>query len=431
MGAAGLVLALLAVIAPAAAAGVQPDEEPAEQATTIQGRLRAQVEGERQGVEGVEIEVALDSETIDTVTTAEDGSWSVEVPGGGLYEVTLDPDTLPEGIALADEDRATLQVRVTGGQTAGAVFRLTTGEGGGGDGITSEQLAQRIVEGIRFGAFFAVGAVGLSLIFGVTGLVNFAHGELVTFGALAAWYLNVWGSGPQLHLVPAALLALVLCGFLGAANEKGLWRPLRGRGAGLVAMLLISIGLAMAMRYTFLIFFGGSSRPYTDYTVQRTVDFGPVSLPPKDYVLTGIALVLLVVVGLLLQGTRLGTATRAVADNPELAEASGIDVNRVVLIVWVSGAVLAGTFGIMLGTTERVGWDMGFVALLFMFAAVILGGIGTAYGAMVGGLILGLAVQVSTLWIDVQIRFAVGLALMVVVLIFRPQGVMGRRERVG
>ena len=133
----------------------------------------------------------------------------------------------------------------------------------------------------------------------------------------------------------------------------------------------------------------------------------------------------------MLRHTRLGAAMRAVADNKDLAEASGISVDRVILYTWALGAALAGLGGIFLGITQTVQWDMGFVLLLIMFAAVVLGGIGTAYGAAMGGLIIGVATEASTFWIPVEFKHVVSLGVLIVVLMVRPQGLFGVKERIG
>jgi branched-chain amino acid transport system permease protein len=133
----------------------------------------------------------------------------------------------------------------------------------------------------------------------------------------------------------------------------------------------------------------------------------------------------------MLRHTRIGTAMRSVADNKDLAKASGIDVDRVILYTWALAATLAGLGGILLGITQTVQWDMGFVLLLTMFAAVVLGGIGTAYGAAVGGLIIGVTTETSTFWLPVEFKVVVSLAVLILVLLVRPQGLFGQKERIG
>ena len=414
----------LALASPAAAQ--EPD-------TSVRGRLSAVIDGERQGVAGVEIVVERDGEEVASVTTGEDGSWEVPLPEAGTYEVTLATDTLPEGLALRDPADESVEVEVAPGQRAGRAFALTTGEGGGSEALggTLGRALALGVEGLKLGVVIAMTAVGLSLIYGVTGLINFAHGELVTFGAVVAWFLNAGAGGPGLQLFFAAVLAVLAGGLLGVGLERGLFRPLRRRRTGLIALIVISIGLSLLLRHIYLVFFGGGARPYLDYAVQRAVAFGPVHLPPKDYVIIAISVVVLVAVGLLLQRTQLGTAMRAVADDRDLAEASGIDVRRVILATWAGGAALAALGGVLQGLTERVSWDMGFTLLLLMFAAVVLGGLGTGFGAMVGGIVIGLVTQMSTLWVSVEFKSVVALAVLVAVLLVRPQGILGQAERVG
>ena len=136
-------------------------------------------------------------------------------------------------------------------------------------------------------------------------------------------------------------------------------------------------------------------------------------------------------VGLFLQRTRAGVAVRAVSDNKDLAESSGIDVNRVIMITWLLGGALAALSGVFLGVSERVEWNLGFRVLLLVFAAVVLGGLGTAFGAMLGGFIIGLIVEMSTFWIPTELKNAVALAVLIVMLLWRPQGLLGTKERIG
>ena len=203
------------------------------------------------------------------------------------------------------------------------------------------------------------------------------------------------------------------------------------RHSGNLARMLVSIGLALFLRYGFQVFFGSSNRSYRQYTTQDPIDLGPLNLPIKTYVIMAICLVALLAVGFGLQRTRLGTAIRAVADERDLAASSGIDVQRVILAVWIGGAALAALGGILLGVSQGVQWNMGFRLLLTMFAAVVLGGLGSAFGAMVGGLIVGIASEVSTYWIDADLKFAIALVILIIVLMVRPQGIFGVRERIG
>lgn len=196
-------------------------------------------------------------------------------------------------------------------------------------------------------------------------------------------------------------------------------------------MLVVSIGFSILFRYLILYRLGGRAQFYSDYRIQKRIDFGPFSLPPKDIFIIFFSLFMLTMVGILLQRTRIGKAMRAVADNRDLAESSGIDVQRVIRIVWIAGGGLAGLGGVLFGTTESIGWEMGFRLLLLMFAGTTLGGLGTAYGALLGCLVVGVFIQLSTLVIPTDTKNIGALLTLAVILLVRPQGLLGRKERIG
>jgi branched-chain amino acid transport system permease protein len=424
-----LVLAAMGcvLLLPATAAQAQQQEGGEAIRGTIVQRPE---EGDPVPVPGVDIAVTTgDGEDVGTVTTAEDGSYALELPGPGDYSATLVAETLPEDVQLTDPDRATLEFTIRPGQSRPLLYPLGEAESVGGRfAAFMSRALQLAVEGIKFGLIIAMAAVGLSLIFGTTGLVNFAHGELVTFGAIAAWIINVTFG---VHFFLAAILAMGVGALAGGLLDRGLWAPLRRRGTGLIAMLVISIGLSILLRYSFLYFFGGRTRPYGQYAVQRAIEIGPIGIAPKDIIAIVLSLLVLVGVGLILQRTKIGKAMRAVADNRDLAESSGINVERVILFVWAFGAALATLGGVMLGLGEQVSWQMGFQLLLLMFAGVTLGGLGTAYGALLGSIVVGLFIQMSTLVISPELKNVGALLVLIFILLVRPQGILGQAERVG
>jgi neutral amino acid transport system permease protein len=378
-------------------------------------------------IEGVEVTVSTaDGTEVGSAETDEDGKFAIDVPGAGSYTASINADDLPDNVEPGTRGDS-VTVNVGAGRKQPVIFGLsdgTTGSGGGGAG----RVVQLLVDGLRFGLLIAMSAVGLSLIFGTTGLTNFAHGELVTIGAVIAWYINVRGGVP---LIPATIIAMIAgCG-VGWLNERGLWRPLRRRGTGLVAALVVSIGLSLALRYLVQIVFGGRSQAYADYQGQRAVDYGAFSLTNRALASIIISIIVLILVALMLQRTKIGKAMRAVSDNRDLAASSGIDVDRVILVVWMMGAALATLGGVLLGLSDQVQWDMGFRLLLLMFAGVTLGGLGTAYGALLGSLVVGIFVQVSTLVIPSDIKYVGGLLLLIIILVIRPQGILGSRARIG
>ena len=396
----------------------------------VHGRLQAEQGGEgREPVVGVKIVVKRQGgDPVAEATTNDAGEWAVPLPGEGTYEVTIDTSTLPEGVKLRDPDRTTLTSIVGTGQQKPLVFPL--GEGQVAEGQNIDRTVQLMAEGLRFGLILGLAAVGLSLIYGTTGLVNFAHGELVTLGAMVAFWFNVV---LDLHLLLAAPLALLVCAAIGSGQDSLFWGRLRRRGTGLNSMMIISIGLALLVRYIYLFFFGGGNSSYTEYRSQAAIDLGgfPVRLAERDYWSIGIAAVVLTGTLLALTRTRLGKATRAVADNPALAAASGIDVDRVIRLVWTAGTVLAALAGILLGLAQQVHFQMGFDVLLLLFAAVTLGGLGTATGALVGSLIVGVFIQLSTLVLSPELKYLGALGVLIVILMVRPQGILGRAQRVG
>lgn len=391
-------------------------------ATLIRGTLR--FEGEPVVGAAILIETA-DGDEVEVVTTDDDGRWSLVLDEGGDYQATLDVDSIGDA-ELRDPDRQTIEFTLADGQADTILFPL--GEGGGSSSLSWKRAAQLFVEGLKFGLVIALAAIGLSLIFGTTGLVNFAHGEMVTAGALIAWFINVRGG---LNLIPAAVITMIVCFGLGYLIDKGFWGWLRSRGTGLIAQLVISIGLSIFLRYFYLYLFGGRTRPYNDYSVQRGMDLGPISIAPKSLIGIAISIIVLVGVGLVLQRTKIGKAVRAVADNRDLAESSGIDVQRVIHVVWAVGFSLAALGGVLLGVTEQVSFQMGQQMLLLMFAGVTLGGLGTAYGALVGSLIVGVFIQMSTLFISTELKNVGALVILILILLIRPQGVLGQKERVG
>lgn len=393
----------------------------------VRGTLR---DGEGEPVAGVTITVTTaDGEPVGEATSDDEGAWELAMPGPGSYVATLDQATLPEGVGLRDPERDTLEFDLRTGQQRTLLFAM--GEATAITGFTDRLLTQ-LLSGLRFGLIIAITAIGLSLIFGTTGLVNFAHGELVTLGAVLAWFMNApSGTGLALPLVVAGVIATALSAAAGGAIELGLWRPLRRRRTGLIQMLVITIGLALTLRNVIQVWFGGSSRPYFDYTIQRALELGPFRITPRDLIVMLLAALTLVGVATMLQSTRIGKAMRAVSDNRDLAESSGIDVERVILVIWIIGGGLAGFGGVLYGLSENVSYLMGFRLLLLMFAGVILGGLGTAYGAMFGSIVVGLVTELSTLWFSTELKFVWALGVLILILLVRPQGLLGQRERVG
>ncbi|MCA4133539.1 branched-chain amino acid ABC transporter permease [Arthrobacter sp. M4] len=420
-----VLLAVLMIAAPAAQA-TTPSPSPSPSPTTFQNNISGFLRDDaRTPIPGVRIK-ATGNGFEGTATSSANGQWSIGVPVQGTYKVELDTSTLPQGIKLAEGQENPRNVTFSQTSNLSVIFAF-------GKGIVVQQqdlgqsILNRLVAGISFGLLLALASVGLSLIFGTTGLTNFAHGEMVTLGALALFAFNAWGVPFWL----AVILALTGGAAFGYVQDLALWRPLRRRGMALVPMMIVSIGLALAVRYAYQFFFGGATQQLPGAQV-TDVQIGPISVSPNTLWSLLISAVVIAAVGIVLLRTRLGKATRAVADNPALAAASGIDVDRVIRIVWVVGGLLAALGGVLWAYYRPgVTWDMGSQILLAIFAGVTLGGLGTVFGALIGSLVVGIFIELTSLVLPPDLKYVGALVVMIVVLLFRPQGILGRRERVG
>jgi neutral amino acid transport system permease protein len=433
----GAVVALLALVAAGSPALAQEDGDGGQEATeSVGGALQTRdEEGERIFLEGVTFVVRdSDGNEVGTAVSDAEGAWRVDLPSPGVYSVELVVDTLPEGVSLRNPDKNPLEnIEVQTNTNKNALFPL--GERAASSS-NSNRIAQLTVDGLKLGLIIAICAIGLSLIYGTTGLTNFAHGEMVTIGAMTAYLFNVtwqvaWLGSWMSSLLFGALVAMIVCGVLGYLFNKGVWRPLRRRGASLISALVVSIGFSILVRYILLYQFGGRAGFYRDFRIGEPIDFGPFVILRKDGVIMIVTTLVLVGVGLALSRTRAGKAMRAVADNRDLAESSGIDVEKVIRLVWIIGSALAGLGGVAFGATENVNWEMGFRLLLLMFAGVTLGGLGTAYGALFGSIIAGLFIQLSTLVLPGDMKNIGALFALIIILLVRPQGLFGRADRIG
>jgi len=287
---------------------------------------------------------------------------------------------------------------------------------------------QLVANGLVTGAVFAVAAVGVSLIYGILRLVNFAYGDVMTFGAMTAFWFNVTlGLGIALATGLAMAATALLCVVL----EFVLWRPLRARGAGFMSLFLASIGLALVLRQVIFLVAGPQSRAY-DVDPYKVYVLGSVRLSGGQGAALAAAAVAVVAVAAVLGLTSLGRQMRAVADDRALAAVAGVDTGRVVVVTWIFSGLVAGLAGVLAGLVQSTfDPNFGFALLLPVFAAVVLGGIGSAYGALAGGLLLGLATELST-WTELHggvnpvYKPVVAFAVLIGALLVRPQGLLGR-----
>lgn len=288
-------------------------------------------------------------------------------------------------------------------------------------------VTQRGINGLSLGAIYALGAVGLTLVYGILKLVNFAHGDFLTFGAYMAYLVNVtW----ELPLVFGIAFAIVLTALLGVLLERGMFAPMRRRGAGVLQLLLMTLALGFVIRYS-IQFAWSTELRHLDINRSAVVDLpGDLRVGRTALVVIVVGFVTLVATGLMLRMTLLGKRMRALSDNLDLAETSGIDTSRVILWTWIFAAGLAGLAGVFAGAITQLQPELGFELLLPIFAAVVLGGIGNAFGALTAGLVLGVVIEWSTLFMASGLKLVVGFGILIIVLMIRPEGIFGRARTV-
>ena len=282
-------------------------------------------------------------------------------------------------------------------------------------------LLQLLIYGVVLGSILSLGAIGVSLTFGILRFANFAHGDLMSLGAYLAFTFVVilkWPFWLSLTLACAAtgIIAILLDGLV--------FRHLRRRPP--VILLISSFGVALILRSLIQLIWGADQQVYRR-GIQKTLTWAGLSIKPDQITIVLGACLLVLALHLFLQYTRTGKAMRAMADNVDLAQVTGINTEQIVLWTWVLGAVTACAAGVFLGLDTRLHPTMGWRLLLSIFAAAILGGIGKPYGAISGGLLLGVASELSTLFISPAYKLAVAFAILVIMLIVRPTGLLGGR----
>ncbi|MBS1877887.1 MAG: branched-chain amino acid ABC transporter permease [Actinobacteria bacterium] len=278
------------------------------------------------------------------------------------------------------------------------------------------------------GGYLALGAVGLSFVYGILRFINFAQGDFLTFGAYSALLLNV---GLGLPLIPSVLFGFVATAALSVALELTLWRPMRTRGATGLQLILAAIGLAFVIRYGIQFVAGPEIHSFRANVTTGLSLGGGVRIGRTILITSLVAYAVLIATALALRYTNLGKQLRALADNLDLAETTGFDTRRLIVIVWAVGGGLAGLAGAMYAlSTGAFNPQFGFALLLPLFAAVLLGGVGNPYGAIVGGVILGLAQEWSTLFVGGEWKPVVIFGVLILTLILRPNGVFGSAGRV-
>ncbi len=297
-------------------------------------------------------------------------------------------------------------------------------------------IAQSLADGILTGAIIALGAIGVSLGLQILRFANFAHAELITWGAyLALVFVSFAGAGTSIGplsfgwpLLVAIALAAVLTGSLAWLLDVLVFRRMRNSGAHTISMVFASFGAALIMRHVIILFWGHGTHYFTRELQIAVEVFPGVRMLPDQIFILALTLVVVASLHLYLSRSRTGMAMRAMAENAALARVCGIEVEKVIRWTWVLSGALAATAGVFLGLTPQLHPEMGFSILLALFAAAILGGAGSLVGAVVGGLLVGLAENLSVLVISAGYKSAMPFLLLLLVLFFRPQGLFGPKS---
>jgi branched-chain amino acid transport system permease protein len=296
---------------------------------------------------------------------------------------------------------------------------------------------QELVNGLTTGALYSLVALGFSMVYGVLKLLNFAHGDLYMIGAYVGFFVIQWFGGPSALTIPVPLLLLVmfvlaagLVGGLGVAIERFAYRPLRD--APRIAPLITAIGISFFLENAALLLFGAQFRVYNtaDFiSLSSGIQIGSVTIDSVQIMVLVLGLVLMVGLRELVNRTKLGKQMRAVAADREAAEMMGINVNFTISATFFLGSALAGVAGVMGGLLfNQVTPTIGFIVGLKAFTAAVVGGIGSIPGAMLGGLLIGVAESMITGYISSTYTNLFVFALLIVVMLVRPSGLLGQAQ---
>lgn len=282
---------------------------------------------------------------------------------------------------------------------------------------------QFIWNGVVVGSLIALGGLGLTLLFGLLNFINIAYGDYMAFGAYFALAANV---GLDLPIVVSVLIGAAGGGILAVTVHKFIFSKFMDRDP--IVLLVVSIGMAFILRNVIRIFWSTDPQYYA-VPVEEGPSFLGITFLPEQVAIIAMSLVVLGLLFLLLHRTRIGIAMRAASDDTDLARLRGIDTKRLVIYISLVGGVIAAFAGIMLGLDSNLRPNMGFIALIPIFAAVILGGIGDPTGAVIGGYVIGIGQEVSVAFIPSEYKPVVGLVLLIIGLLTRPDGLFGEATR--
>jgi len=297
--------------------------------------------------------------------------------------------------------------------------------------FSPEIIVDQVINGLTIGGIYALIALGYTLVYGILFMINFAHGEIFMFGsfggyAALTYFVNsgVADKHPVLSVLGAFLAAMIVSSVLGGILERVAYRPLRR--APRLAPLISAIGASIFLQNVMMLIIKARMQVYPDVIPEEFIDIGAFSISYfQIFIILG-SVLLMVALYLFIEKTKIGTAMRAVAENKDAASLMGIDVNRIILITFVIGSALAAAAGVMVGIYyTQINHMMGFIPGMKAFTAAVLGGIGNVVGAMLGGFFLGMAEALGVLIMPAEYKDVIAFGLLVLVLIFRPRGILG------
>ncbi len=296
--------------------------------------------------------------------------------------------------------------------------------------MSIDVLLQQIVNGLVVGSVYALVALGYTMVYGILQLINFAHGEVVMIGALTALVLAKWllGAGvpPMVARLLAILIAMAVCAAVGVLVERIAYRPLRN--APRLAPLITAIGVSIFLQQMAILVFGRNYFSFPELISKTPIEIGHITINMNEIVILITSVALMAGLLWLVHNTKIGTAMRATAENQKVAGLMGIDINKIIAITFAIGSALGAIAGVMVASNYgQAHYYMGFMLGLKAFTAAVMGGIGNLWGAMVGGLILGLVENVGLIFVRGDYKDIFAFVVLVAVLIFRPQGLIGER----
>lgn len=285
-------------------------------------------------------------------------------------------------------------------------------------------IAQQIINGLALGLIYALLAVGYSLVFGILRLVNFSHGSVYAFGA----HICLMFFGMELGIIPGIILSIIFTGMLGISIDLIALKPLRVKKSIPIAALITTIGISYIIQNGLMLVYGSERKSFPKLLSFESIEIGNVIIGSSQLLILSVSIILLVALTLLINKTKIGLAMRAIEQNPKAAKLMGINVDFIVSFTFFLGGVSAVIGGVLISSYYQIIYPtMGFMAGLKAFSAAVLGGIGVLYGSVIGGLIVGISENIAVVTLGGTYRDAVAFIILIVVLIFKPVGIFGKK----